>query len=169
VGDPLANANADYSWHLKSTGSGYGSPIGGGSMHIIVDSKVKIRITAGDGLPLSGSGWSIGFNCQKFTVKVGNITKTAFVKKANYTDMPLQNHWMTFDPCASAGTSWTGDFSAAFNNGAGETDVIVSNAYYDNCRQFDPSGWGPYYGGCSMSALYSGHSMDTNMEVFVDQ
>lgn len=162
VGDPLANANSDYSWHFKVTGSGYGTPIGSsGPMHVIVDNKIKIRITAGDGLPLSGSGWSIGFNCEKFTVKVGNVTKTAFVKKTSYQSVPN-------DPCASAGTSWTGDFSGAFDTGGGEANVVISNAYYDNCRL--QGGYGPYYGGCGpMTAVYSTHSVDANMEVFVDQ
>jgi hypothetical protein len=140
-------------WHFKITGHGSATSTDGRSLKALTDTTLKVRIKA-------GAGGSFGFNCELFRVTVGNMTKSAFVKKTNYQAPPS-------DPCAGAATSWTADFSNALAPGHGDVSIQIDGAMYDNCRL--QGGYGAYYGGCTpLIDVYGTHTVDGNLEVFTN-
>jgi hypothetical protein len=149
-----------FSKRFKITGGGTAVPLSSGSLKVTTDSLLTVRISAGQGLPLSGGyGQSVGFNCELFHVTVGNITKPAFVKKAGY---PAG----AGDPCAGATDTWTADFSHALSPGHGDVPILINGPLYDNCRL--TGGYGVYVGGCPLTTVYQTHSVDGLVEAFTD-
>jgi hypothetical protein len=168
VDSTLDGLDPNYSFHVETKGSANGiNMISGHNLGFTVNSVIKVRVKAGDGnIQLGGSGsgygYSYAFNCQKFTVTIGNITKPVFVKKANYA--ASYN-----DPCASAVTEWTGDFSLATSTGQHDQTLIVSGMQTDNCARWDPSGYGPYYAGCPIAAVTNSNQIyDAYIEIYTD-
>lgn len=156
--DPSLQPN--YAWHFKITGSGTAAATNGAALKVQTDTTIKVRIQAGDGLPMQPGGYSIGFNCELFRVTVGTVTKTAFVKKQSYQS--VQN-----DPCVGASTTWASDFSNTLAPGHGDVSIKINGAMYDNCRL--QGGYGPYYGGCGpLTTVYSTHPVDGKLDVFTN-
>ncbi|MGK5083323.1 hypothetical protein WDW37_08445 [Bdellovibrionota bacterium FG-1] len=135
------------------------------SPKVSTDSVLKVVVTAGDEQTLAGTGYTVGFNCEKFTITVLGQSTTAFVKRPNYTDAWL-NYWGS-DPCASAQESVTLDFSGRLAQGHNQVTIQVSNPMYDNCRtSYDVS-----RGGCPLSSLYTSgihHTVGGNIDVQVN-
>jgi hypothetical protein len=168
---PTVAGSPNYSFHIEEEAGGNAYPVSGGSnLQITTDTTLTITLMAGYGVPVNdGSGYTYGFNCEQFDIIVGNVSKTAFVKKQSYTDVPLEKGWMNYDPCEFAQTSWTGDFSAALGPGHQTVTIQVSNGMYDNCRLFD-SGYfeGIYFGGCVLSQVFSSHLVDAFLYAFTN-
>lgn len=158
------NGSPNYSFHFQVQGTGYASQIGGGGMQVSTDTVLSISVTAGNGLQLPGTGYTVGFNCEMFNIKVGNDSQTAFVKKSNYTDFMLLYGYMSYDPCESANTTWTADFSSSLSPGHGAVNIQVNGTQYDNCRLNGDV----YDGGCGMSSVYSTHLVDGFLQVTTD-
>jgi hypothetical protein len=159
-----SNGSPNYSFHFQTTGSGNASQVGGGSMAISTDTVLRVSMTAGNGLPLAGTGYTVGFNCEQFNIKIGNITQTAFVKKNNYSDFMLQYGYMSYDPCAGAQTTWSYDFSGALGPGHNSLNIQINGTQIDNCRLYSD----PYDGGCVMAAQYSSYASDGYIAVTTD-
>jgi hypothetical protein len=151
-----SNSSPNYEFHFETTGTGQAQQVGGGAMTVSTDSTLQVSITAGNGMPLNGTGYSVGFNCQQFTIRIGNVTTTAFVKKQNYYDFAFYQGYMSYDPCANAPSTWTYDFSSALSPGHGPETITISNMYIDNCRLYGD----PYDGGCGLAAAYSSYQVD---------
>lgn len=165
-----SNGSPNYDFHFQITGSSNAEQVGGGSLEVSTDTVLSLSLTAGTFLQINGaSGYqSSAYNCQAFTIKVGNVVQQAFVKKTNYTDI-YASDWQ--DPCANAPTTWTGDFSAALGPSHGPVSITINNAQYDNCRVYTYNGAvysDPTDGGCPLSSLYSTHTMDGFLAVTTD-
>lgn len=171
------NSSPNYSFHFEMTGQGTATQVGGGSLTVSTDTVLQVSVTAGNGIPLAGSGFTPGFNCEMFNIQVGDVQETAFVKKQNYTDYPLMYEFEFSDPCQNAQTTWTYDFSSALAPGHSNVPIVINGAQYDNCRKLD-AGSNYYYlytgtpavevGGCPMDTVYSSHTVDGFIQVTTD-
>jgi hypothetical protein len=138
------------------------------SFSIKTDSALKIVVSAGSAQKLGSTGYTVGFNCQRYQISALGSTQEAFVLRSGYTPSS------SADPCYDAKKSVTLDFSELLTTGHGAVTVSVTNGEYDNCRRaptYDAPFCGSYcpfitysypytnmvwaeYGGCQMSSLY---------------
>jgi hypothetical protein len=148
-------------YSFKMTGSGNAVTTTGGSMNVSTNTLLKVAVSTGQHYGINGaSGYTVGFNCEQFTVTVLGESQTVFVKAPNYV-----NYYTPYnDPCASAQTSATLDFSDRLGPGHNSVTIQVSNAMYDNCRLYND----PYNGGCPMTSVYSTHTVGGQLQVFTN-
>ena len=161
------NSSPNYSFHFETTGQGNATQVGStGAMRVTADSVLQVSVTAGNGMQLGTTGYTVGFNCEQFNITVGSLTETALVKKANYTDWMLEYGWMSYDPCEYASTTWSYDFSPALSVGRSESLAITINGMQtDNCHA---NGY-PDDGGCGMTSVtLSNYSVDGFISVVAD-
>jgi hypothetical protein len=123
---------------------------------INTDSRLLVTVRAGFPTVIPGTGFTAGFSCVRYRVRVGSKTMTAFVTNSG------QN--VTFGPCAGARTFVTLDFSDQLYPGHPAMTVRISSPEYDNCRLY-----GNVYGsGCPITAVYSTHVVTGSIEVQTD-
>jgi hypothetical protein len=161
-------SSPNYDFHFGVTGSGTATQVGGGGLTVATDTLLQVTLTAGDGgQQVGNTGFTAGFNCEKFNIKVGTVTQSVFVAVPGYQDYMFAANG-DVDPCYGAPTSFSYDFSSALGTGhTGSVNIIINSAKYDNCRTDNQ----PDYGGCgssSLTSVYYTDSVDGYLQVFTD-
>lgn len=157
-GGGIQYATANYTRDFVITGSGtYTSP----AINTF-DSKFIVKFRAGSPQPLSGTGYTIGFNCLRYTVTVLGDSRQVLVKRAGYVPFSAN------DPCAGAEDVATIDYSGRLSSGTHSINIKISNMQYDNCRKYNY----PQSGGCPIEGLYNNgtpHSAQGRFEATYNQ
>jgi hypothetical protein len=150
-------------FYFKVFGQSLATQENGAQIVVSTDTQLLLALEAGQGLPLGG--FTIGFNCEWFRIRVGGVARLAFVKKASY---PFLN-WPNYDPCAAAKTTWADDFSTALTPGHGPITIKIDQAQYDNCAGYDRPGFvGVNNGGCVLHSVYPSHGITGYLKAYTN-
>jgi len=152
-----------YLFQIKGGATTYTSPA------FNTDSILKVTISSGSPGQVGTSGYTANYSCLQFNVTVGSNSQQVTL---SYGNPPA-------GPCAGLPSSQTLDFSGQLTSGHGPLNVVITQAMYDNCSKaasggygingsmityFYP-GWGIYYGGCTMTSVYSTHTVTGSLKV----
>lgn len=123
--------------------------------------RVKIKPLPAPNIIVPGySNWVFPYGCMSVSVTVNGVTRgTQTLRVEGVTQAPNS-------ACANSPTEEIIDFTDVMT-GTGQTQVIISNANYDNCRQYWPLNYGPSCGG-GMSAVWQNHRVAMDATVQVD-
>lgn len=155
-------ATANFSYTFQLTGgqattmtSSATNPV---PMRVSTDTLLRVKVRAGNPVTFQTAGWAVGFNCQRFTVTVEGQSLEAFVLRQGYTPT------VASDPCFSAESVATLDFSGRLSPGHGAITLEASGAQYDNCHYYNE----PRAGGCPVHQVYSTHRIEGKFEIEVN-
>jgi hypothetical protein len=148
-----ASTTPPASYYFKLTGPNgtYTTPA------VITDSILKVTVTSGAPTPINGSGGTAGYTCLQYNVTVGSDTQQVMVSYGNPSYGSV---------CYGIPNSQTLDFSSQLTSGTHSLTATISAPLYDNCRLY--GGYYFYYGGCSMTAVYSTHSVSGVVQVHMN-
>jgi len=137
-----------------TTGSQPSASYSTGTSHLI---RVKVTpLSAPNLLNSTYQNWVFPYGCLRLRVTVNGVTRTTQALKVG------NMYQSSTSPCANSAESEILDFSNTAN-GANNISVTVTNAEYDNCRQFWPMNYG-----CSMSAVFANHVVASTIAVQTD-
>ncbi len=120
---------------------------------------VRVKVTPRSAPNLLNStyqNWVFPYGCLRLRVTVNGVTRSTNVLKVG--DMVQGAN----SPCANASESQILDFSNT-TTGSAPISVTISNADYDNCRQYWPMNYG-----CYMSAVFANHVVGATIAVQTD-
>lgn len=119
--------------------------------------RVKIKPLPAPNITVPGyTNWVFPYGCVSVSVTVNGMTRGTQVLRVEGVAQGQSSQ------CANAPTSQVLDFTDVMT-GTGTTQVVFSNANYDNCRQYWPLNYG-----CSMSAIWQEHKVKIDTTVQVD-
>jgi hypothetical protein len=138
-----------YSYILKGSDPSY---VGSTKTYTVdTDSVLQVTVKAGYSQPAytsggTATGFTAAYSCEQITVTALGQSATVLVTNLGSN--------ITTGPCNGAQTSQTVDFSGRLGSGHHSVAIKISNAIYDNCRQY---GYIGYYN-CGLSAVYGNSS-----------
>lgn len=119
--------------------------------------RIKVKPLPAPNVTIPGyTNWVFPYGCLSVSVTVNGMTRSTQTLRVEGVTQGSNS------PCANAPTSQIIDFTDQMT-GTGQTQIEVSNANYDNCRQYWPLNYG-----CSMSAIWQNHRVALDATIQVD-